>query len=253
MREEKYDQLKVKIYDSRREMGQAAAADVAAAIEQVLAEKEECNMIFAAAPSQNEMLEALRDNQNIPWERVRAFHMDEYCGLDPKASQCFGNFLDRALFAQVNMRARYYLRDAGKTPEEICRNYSDLLRQYPVDIVCLGIGENGHIAFNDPPVADFKDEELVKLVKLDEVCRMQQVHDGCFASIDQVPVCAVTLTIPALCAARYMFCVVPAATKARAVRAACTGPVKESCPASVLRCHPGAVLYLDPDSSSLLE
>lgn len=252
MRENKYDRLRVKIYDSRQEMGEAAAADAASAIGQILAEKEECNIIFAAAPSQNEMLEALKNNPDIPWSRIRAFHMDEYCGLDREASQCFGNFLDRALFEQVDMRERYYLRDAGQTPEEICRNYSSLLRQYPVDIVCLGIGENGHIAFNDPPAADFNDSELVKTVTLDEVCRMQQVHDGCFENIAQVPASAVTLTIPALYAARYMFCVVPAETKARAVKDACTGPVDEGCPASVLRRHPGAVLYLDRDSSSLL-
>ncbi len=252
MREEKYDQLRVQIYDSRLEMGRAAAADAAASISRILEEKEDCNMIFAAAPSQNEMLEALRSNPDIPWNRVRAFHMDEYCGLDREASQCFGNFLDRALFERVDMRERYYLRDAGKTPEEICENYSNLLRRYPVDIVCLGIGENGHIAFNDPPVADFADGRLVKVVELDSVCRMQQVHDGCFERLDQVPTHAVTLTIPALCAARYMFCVVPAASKAQAVREACMGPVNESCPASVLRRHPGAVLYLDQDSSSLL-
>lgn len=246
----KYDELETRIYDSRREMGEAAAADIAAAVKKVLGEKEECSMIFAAAPSQNEVLEALRGDPSIEWGRIRAFHMDEYCGLAPDAPQTFGNFLERALFARVPLKAVHYLRDAGTEPEEICANYAALLERHPADIVCLGIGENGHIAFNDPPVADFEDPETVKLVELDSVCRRQQVNDGCFPSLEEVPACAVTLTVPALCRAERMFCVVPGARKADAVRNTCQGEIGEKCPATALRRHGGAVLYLDRDSAA---
>lgn len=245
-----YEKMEVRIYGSRKEMGTAAAGDIAAAVRAVLAEKEECNMIFAAAPSQNEMLEALREDKSIEWRRIRAFHMDEYCGLDPAAPQAFGTFLERALFSAVPLKAVHYLREAGNGPEEICVNYTKLLEAYPADIVCLGIGENGHIAFNDPPVADFKDEKMVKIVELDQICRRQQVNDGCFPSLEQVPVRAVTLTVPALCRGKKMFCVVPGTLKAEAVKNTCEGPVGELCPATALRRHGGAVLYLDQDSAA---
>lgn len=248
----KYDEMETRIYDSRREMGQAAAADIAAAVREVLGRKEECSMIFAAAPSQNEVLEALREDPSIEWGRIRAFHMDEYCGLAPDAVQAFGSFLDRALFAQVPLKAVHYLRDAGAAPEEICANYEALLERYPADIVCLGIGENGHIAFNDPPVADFRDPRLVKVVELDPICRRQQVNDGCFSSLEEVPCYAVTLTVPALCRAERMFCAVPGIRKADAVRRTCQDDVKEACPATALRRHGGAVLYLDRDSAAQL-
>jgi glucosamine-6-phosphate deaminase len=130
--------------------------------------------------------------------------------------------------------------------------YSKLLKEFPVDIVCMGIGENGHVAFNDPPVADFKDPKLVKIVALDPVCREQQVHDGCFATLDDVFTHAFTLTVPALMSAKYLNCIVPAATKAQAVERTVNGPIRESCPASILREQPHAVLYLDKDSSSKL-
>ena len=248
-----YDNLETRVYDSRKEMGAAAARDVAAAIEKVLAEKEICNMIFAAAPSQNELLAALRADTSIRWNRVRAFHMDEYCGLRPEAPQAFGNFLEQALFAHVPFLRVHYLREAGNTPEEICENYSALLKQYPVDIVCLGIGENGHIAFNDPAVADFSDPALVKVAELDAVCRQQQVNDGCFDTLEEVPARAVTLTIPALCRGKKLFCVVPGTRKAQAVRRTCEGPIGEACPATALRRHGGAVLYLDRDSAAQLK
>lgn len=252
MIEKTYDELEARIYDSRAEMGAAAARDVAAAIGKVLEEKESCNMIFAAAPSQNEVLAALRADTSIQWSRIRAFHMDEYCGLKADAPQAFGNFLDQALFAHVPFRSVHYLRDAGRTPEEICETYSALLEQNPVDIVCLGIGENGHIAFNDPAVADFSDSALVKVVELDAVCRQQQVNDGCFCGIEEVPTHAVTLTIPALCRGKELFCVVPGIRKAHAVKQTCEGAIGEACPASVMRRHGNAVLYLDRDSATEL-
>ena len=245
------DKLAVKVFENRKLMGKAAATDVADCIEQMLSEKKEINMIFAAAPSQNEFLEELVDS-GVEWERINAFHMDEYIGLPLDAEQRFGTFLKERIFGRVPFKSVHYINGQAQ-PEKECDRYSLLLKQYPVDIVCLGIGENGHIAFNDPHVAKFDDPELVKVVALDEKCRMQQVHDGCFRSIELVPTQAISLTIPALVAAKYMFCIVPASTKAQAVYDTIYGEISESCPASILRTKANAVLYLDSDSAALLE
>ena len=246
------DFLKVNVYSSRDEMGAAAAADVKAAILRALAEKDTINMIFAAAPSQNEVLANLASDKEIPWGRVNAFHMDEYVGLDKDAPQGFGNFLNRAIFGIAPFKSVNYIDISATDREKECERYSKLLREYPVDIVVLGIGENGHIAFNDPPFADFQDEKLVKSVKLDEVCRNQQVNDGCFAKLSDVPTHALTLTVPALMAGKELYCIVPAKIKAKAVLETLNGEITPACPASVLRTHKCATLYLDPDSSSLL-
>ena len=243
--------LAVKIYDSRAEMGAAAAADVAACIRKLLETKETINMIFAAAPSQNEVLAALKADKTIEWNRVNAFHMDEYVGLPKGAPQRFSEFLKNALFDHVPLRS-VNLIDGSEGAEAECARYSALLENYPVDIVVMGIGENGHIAFNDPPVADFHDPLRMKPVKLDDVCRMQQVHDGCFQSIDEVPTHALSLTVPALMAAKYRFCVVPAPTKANAAKAMLNDAIDEHCPCTILRRTPGSILYLDADSSALL-
>ena len=252
MKNFKKDRLTVKIYSSRDEMGAAAAADVKAAILRALSEKETINMIFAAAPSQNEVLFNLASDKEIPWGRVNAFHMDEYIGLDKDAPQGFGNFLNKAIFGIAPFKSVNYIRIDAPDAEEECERYSELLRMNPVDIVVLGIGENGHIAFNDPPFADFSDTKLVKTVKLDEVCRNQQVNDGCFASIHDVPTHALTLTVPALTSGKELYCIVPAKTKAQAVFTTLNGEITPDCPASILRTHECATLYLDPDSASLL-
>lgn len=243
--------LPVRIYDTRRSMGEAAAADVAACIRELLAVKQEIYMIFAAAPSQNEFLAALAVAPGIEWGRIHALHMDEYVGLPADAPQGFGNFLRAAIFDKVPFASVDYI-GTESDPEETCRRYAALLQGIQVDIVCMGIGENGHIAFNDPPVADFNDPLTVKKVALDETCRLQQVHDGCFARIEEVPRYAVTLTVPTMFRARYIFCIVPAPTKANAVRATVCGPVSEQCPASILRTHEHAILYTDSDSAALL-
>ena len=252
MKQFQKDSLTVNIYPDRREMGQAAARDIKACILALMEQKETVRMIFAAAPSQNEVLDALARDAQIPWERVQAFHMDEYIGLSPDAPQGFGNFLKRAIFGIANFGSVSYIATETQDPEGECERYAQLLGQAPVDIVVMGIGENGHIAFNDPPVADFQDPKPVKVVELDPVCRKQQVNDGCFASLDQVPTHAITLTVPTLVAAEHLFCIVPAPTKAQAVRDTLLGPVGEVCPATVLRTRKGAKLYLDPDSAGLL-
>lgn len=244
------DTLKVRMYATRRQMGAAAAADAAACLKTLLAEQERVRIIFAAAPSQNEFLEELAAASDIDWSRVHALHMDEYIGLPDDAPQGFGNFLRRAFFDRVALGSVAYI-GSGDDAEARCAAYAELLAE-PVDLVFMGIGENGHIAFNDPHVADFHDPAVVKIVSLDSRCRMQQVHDGCFASLDEVPTHALTLTIPTLCAARRIFCIVPAATKADAVHATVCGPITEFCPASILRRHADATLYLDADSGKQL-
>ena len=209
-------------------------------------------MIFAAAPSQNEVLAALANDKEIPWNRVNAFHMDEYIGLSADAPQGFGNFLRAAIFGVAPFKSVNYINISATDADAECERYSKLLEENPTDIVVMGIGENGHIAFNDPPVADFNDKKKVKPVALDEICRQQQVNDGCFATIDDVPKTAITLTCPTLFLGDYLFCIVPAPTKANAVKATVCGEIGEACPATILRRHKSAVLYLDPDSSALL-
>ncbi len=253
MKSYKKDRLTVQIHPTRDAMGKAAAAEIKACILALLAEKEFINMIFAAAPSQNEVLACLAADREIPWNRVNAFHMDEYIGLPADAPQGFGNFLKAHLFGLVHFKSVSYIDITADDADKECERYAALLKEYPTDIVVMGIGENGHIAFNDPPVADFKDPKAVKPVQLDDICRNQQVHDGCFAAIEDVPKMAITLTVPTLFAGEHLFCIVPAATKAKAVRATLCGEIGEACPATVLRLHDHATLYLDSDSSALLE
>ncbi len=236
----KKDKLDVRVYENRSLMGEAAASDVALCIEKLLKEKASINMVFAAAPSQNDMLSSLLQKP-IEWNRINAFHMDEYVGLKKEDKQSFAYYLNEHLFGKVNFKNVYYVADYGL-------EYEKLLRENHIDIVCLGIGENGHIAFNDPGVADFNDPLLIKKAKLDDVCRMQQVHDGCFPSFDAVPEYAYTLTISAMVSADYMFCVVPAATKADAVYNTVNFDVSDMCPATALRRHDNAIMYCDADS-----
>ncbi len=246
------DLLAVRIYDSRAAMGAAAAADGAALLRRLLAQQEAVRVIFAAAPSQNEFLEALCAAPDVDWKRVDAFHMDEYVGLDANAPQGFGNFLRARVFGRLPFGHVYYLNGNAPDPAAECARYAALLAQAPIDIAFMGIGENGHIAFNDPPVADFSDPAAVKVVALDEICRNQQVHDGCFAELGQVPAHALTLTVPALAGAKHHLCVVPAPSKAQAVRDTLEGPISTVCPASILRGCPQAVLYLERESARLL-
>ncbi|NGP45618.1 glucosamine-6-phosphate deaminase [Bacillaceae bacterium SIJ1] len=228
-------------------MGRAAAADVIAKMKALLKEKETIRIIFASAPSQNEFLETLRTASGIEWHRVTVFHMDEYIGLKPQEEQSFSKFLCDRLFDSVKP-GKIHLIDGLNDPELECQVYSERLMEAPIDIVCLGIGENGHIAFNDPPVAHFNDPKLIKMVKLDEMSRQQQVNDKCFHKLADVPTHALTLTIPALLSGSYLYCIVPGLTKKNAVKQTLKGPISETNPASSLRRHPSCILYLDKDS-----
>ena len=246
-RTRKIGQLVVNTYASKAIMGAAAAHDIAAALKERLANQKGVRMVFAAAPSQSAMLEQLCSAPDIDWRRVTAFHMDEYLGLPENAPQRFATWLDRHLFDRAPFAQVHHIRP-GPDPETDARRYQELLSDAPIDFVCLGIGVNGHIAFNDPPVADFDDVLDVKVVELDQTCRQQQVDDDCFDKIEDVPSHAITLTVPRLLRAGRMFCVVPGSLKRFAVDAALNGPISTTCPASILRTHPDCTFYLDEDA-----
>ena len=237
----------VRVFPDREALGAAAATDIGEALTLRLDSQPGVRIIFASAPSQEATLRHLAERSGIDWSRVTAFHMDEYLGLLPEAPQRFGNWLRGALLDRVPVGA-VQLIDPGADPRAAAGRYSALLAAVPVDIVCLGIGVNGHIAFNDPP-ADFNDPALVKVVTLDLASRVQQVDDGCFAALDEVPTQAVTLTIPALLSGAELFCMVPGAQKKHAVTAALHGPVTGLLPASALRTHPHCAVYLDKESA----
>lgn len=253
MKEFYKDKLRVLVASDREAMGNAAAAEIRAEILTLLSQKDRVRMIFAAAPSQNEVLAHLTAYTDIDWSRIDGFHMDEYVGLpEALADRRFGTYLKEHIFGKVPFGSVQLIDATAADQEAECARYARLLAEKPVDIVVMGIGENGHIAFNDPPVADFQDPKLVKIVKLDEKCRNQQVHDGCFSALELVPTHAITLTCPALTAGAKMFCVVPGLTKAWAVQQTLEGEIGEHCPASVLRRCSGAALYLDRDSAKEL-
>jgi glucosamine-6-phosphate deaminase len=241
------DQLNVQVYADRLSLGKAAAGQAAIKIKELLEQRGELRMIFAAAPSQNEFLEALVQTAGIDWSKITALHMDEYIGLPADAPQSFGAYLREHLFEKVPFGKVHFI-DSTNEIEAECERYTGLLREKPIDIVCLGIGENGHIAFNDPPVANFQDKAWVKPVVLDRACRLQQVNDGCFPTFDDVPTHAITLTIPALMSGELLFCMVPGINKSHAVSTTLNEPISTSCPSSILREHPACILFTDKDS-----
>jgi glucosamine-6-phosphate deaminase len=247
MRISKYFEFHVNVYNSRQEMGTEAGKEIEEKIIELLSVKNEIRMVFAAAPSQNEVLAYLLASDKIDWPGITAFHMDQYIGLQAGAPQSFAQFLKDRLFDKVPFK-KVNLIDGNNDPVAECERYTKLISELPIDIICLGIGENGHIAFNDPPVADFQDPEVVKIVELDDICRQQQVNDGCFGHLDEVPQKALSLTIPTLMNGKYLFCVVPGATKVRAVARTLNAPISTECPATVLRTHPRCRFYFDKDS-----
>lgn len=243
-----FDKLQVYLGESRKNMADCASKDVVEKIRELDKEKDTINIMFAAAPSQNEFLENLLADKSISWEKINVFHMDEYLG-----NHEFVTFLRERLFDKVNLKGMFLIDGCCEDAQAECRRYADILNHTDMDIVCMGIGENGHIAFNDPHIADFKDRQTVKIVDLDEKCRMQQVNDKCFASINEVPSQAITVTIPALIHTKQIYCIVPGTTKAEAVEKTLTGDVSETCPASILRKLDYASLYLDGDSGKYVK
>ena len=246
-----FDRLRVIVSEDRSSLGIEAARHAGEWLAAAISNRGAARVILASAPSQNELLEALLGSE-IDWSRVTLFHMDEYVGLSADHPGTFRAYQQRHVLARIKPAAFHGIRGEATDSAAECRRYAALLREAPIDLVCLGIGENGHLAFNDPPVADFSDSEWVKPVQLDELCRQQQVNDGCFSTFEEVPLTALTLTIPALLSARAIVGVVPGPRKAPAVRAALQGPISKACPASILRNHPNAALYLDQESAALL-
>ena len=241
--------LAVRVHADRPAMGGAAAQLVGAHLRQAVARTGRAAAIFASAPSQDQFLAALRADPAIPWDRVTAFHLDEYEGLSAEHPASFSRFLRQRLFDHVPVRAYHALDGRATDPAAECARYAALLRQEAPSLAVLGVGENGHLAFIDPPECDFADPEDVRVVTLDEACRRQQVHDGGFARIDDVPLTALSLTIPFLMRVPETVAIVPGPAKRAAVRAALDGPLTRDCPASILRRHPRATLFLDEASA----
>ena len=237
-------------------MGAAAAERVHEEISRVVARKGNARIIMACAPSQDDYYAAL-----IPlaagapeiWRKVQVFHMDEYVGIAAEASQSFRRYLKEHFLDHVEIAAFHPIGGEAADVEAESRRYEALLAAAPIDVISMGIGENGHIAFNDPPVADFNDPHRVKKVELDAICRQQQVNDGCFPSLDAVPLHALTLTLPVFAEAGMLVCIVPGQRKAQAVRDTLLAPLGTACPATLLREHPRPFLYIDAAAASLLD
>lgn len=242
--------MDIRFTASRKELGHAAALDIATELRSRLDGQPHVRMIFAAAPSQYEMLHSLIQQPGIDWSRITAFHMDEYIGLPVGAPQRFGEWLRTVIFDRLPF-ANVHLIEPDDDPALACHRYTELLQQAPVDLCLLGIGSNGHLAFNDPP-ADLDDPIPVKVVTLNLDCRQQQVDDACFERLEDVPSQAITLTIPTLLAADRLFCCVPSTLKAPAVRSMIHDKISGVSPATALRLHPNCTIYLDSDSAALL-
>lgn len=246
------DYLNVYVYENRQAMGKAAASVIAAEIRRAIQERGRAVVILASAPSQNEFLAELSEAPDIDWSRVTAFHLDEYLGMDDRAPQSFRRFLIDRLVNKVGVGEFHGLRGEAPDAAQEATSYAELLRDNPPDFAVLGIGENGHLAFIDPPFCDFNDPQAVKVVELDEVCRNQQVNDGAFASLDEVPRNALSLTIPTLMARPKLFAIVPGPAKRHAIKHTVEGQIRTECPASILRTHASAHLFIDRDSAEFL-
>jgi glucosamine-6-phosphate deaminase len=242
--------LAVEVHEDRANLGRAAARRVASEISRLVERAGRAAVIFASAPSQNEFLEALRADPTVDWPRVTAFHLDEYAGVASDHPASFRRFLRERLFDHVPVGTFYGLDGQATNLGAECARYAALLRRERPALAILGIGENGHLAFIDPPGCDFHDPEDVRVVELDEACRAQQVHDGAFAHLEDVPRTALSLTIPYLLRVATAVAIVPGPAKRAAITAALEGPVTRACPASVLRRHPRATLFLDEDSAA---
>jgi glucosamine-6-phosphate deaminase len=243
--------MKLGIFNSNAALGQAAAEDFAKIVKHAVEENGEAAVILATGNSQLTFIHALGDHPDIPWQKVYVFHMDEYLGMDEEHPASFRRFLKEKIANVFYPRAMFGIEgDAEDVEAELVR-YGELLSVHQPVVCVMGIGENGHLAFNDPP-ADFDTDKTIHIVTLDHICRQQQVGEGHFDSIDEVPEQALSLTVRALLKPPHVMVLVPEARKAKMVRDALHGPITENCPASILRTHEHVTLYLDPDSSALL-
>ncbi len=254
---ETFGRLAVEIHPDRAALGRAAGRAAAAAIRAIIKAQGRARVIFGCAPSQNEFLAELvaasrHGHTAFDWSKITAFHMDEYAGLKAAHPQSFRYYLHEHLLRHVMIGKFHPIKAEDADTEKTCADYTRLLAAQPIDFICMGIGENGHIAFNDPPVADFEDAALIKRVELDDACRRQQVNDGCFPTPADVPQYALSLTVPVFRHARQLSVHVPGPLKAKAVRAALRDRIATACPATILRLHPNATLYLDRDAAALI-
>lgn len=241
----------MQVYSDKEAAGAAAARDTAEAMRQQAAGRDSIGVIFATGASQMATLNALTTMGGVPWEKILGFHMDEYIGIQPDHPASFRRYLRERLTSRVPIR-HFLGMDGNKDPSEECRLYSEALRSAHPQLCLLGIGENGHLAFNDPDEADFQDPTDVKVVHLDDACRAQQVAEGWFPSLNEVPRTALTLTIPALFRVAKLIVSVPGARKATIVQRTALEPISTACPATILRTHPDATVYLDLDSAAEL-
>ena len=246
-----YDRMQVRIFQSNELLGQAAANDFARILSQTLSKQRQAAVIFACANSQLTFLSAVKNIKGIAWDQVIVFHMDEYLGMSDQHPASFARFIRDKLVEAVHPAEFYPLNGNAPDVQAELKRYTELLKKYPPHLCVLGVGENGHLAFNDPP-ADFHTKELIHIVNLDSVCRTQQVNEGHFPTLDDVPKQAFSLTVPALIAPKHVLAIVPEKRKAEAIRATLTGLITPNCPASILRTQANVVLYLDRDSSSSL-
>jgi len=247
------DQATVRVHDTAGDLARDAAAEAADTIAAATAARGTAHVMFATGNSQLAFLDALTGRDDVDWSSVVGYHMDEYVGIDADHPASFRRYLRERIVDHVHPQRFHYLAGDSPDPAGECRRYTSLLAGHRLDLCCLGIGENGHLAFNDPPVADFDDPETVKVVELDERCRRQQVGEGHFPSVEAVPPRALTVTIPGLLAARRVLAVVPEARKRGPVLVALTGPVGTDCPASILRTQPHVLLELDAESAAGLD
>ena len=246
------ESLPIRVHADAGALAEAAAELAAQHLKGTLARQGTAAMIMATGVSQLQMLEHLAASKGIDWDAVTMFHMDEYLGIDAGHPSSFRRYLRERVEEKIRPGRFHYLQGDALEPIEECARYAALLQAQPIDLCFLGVGENGHLAFNDPDVADFSDPYRVKVVKLDEICRMQQVKQGQFADIDAMPQYAMTLTIPTLCAARKIICLALGERKAGILKEMLQGPISPRCPASILRRQANAVLLLDSESASLL-
>jgi len=242
--------MRLRVLEGRSSVGKAAAAQAAAAIQRAIAQKGKARIIGASAASQFEFLEALTSAPGIDWKKVELFHLDEYIGLPKTHAASFCNFLQDRLISKTGI-ATYHFLDGEKDPSEVIRDTNEAIRSAPIDVAFVGIGENGHLAFNDPP-ADFEIEEPYIVVNLDQACRRQQVGEGWFASIEAVPQHAISMSVKQVLKSKEIVAVVPGSKKAEAIKACFEGPVSPMAPSSILRTHPNATIYLDRESAALL-
>lgn len=245
------NKLKVKVFESNSQLGEAAALHMESILKDAIGQKGFARVIFASAPSQNTFLDTLK-KLPIEWEKVHGFIQDEYLGASLEDAHSFGKFIKDKLFSQVSMGEVYYLDGLAEDIEKELDRYSNLIKSAPIDVICVGIGENGHIAFNEPHEADFNDPKFMKIITLDDKCRLQQFNDFGFKTIDEVPTNGLTLTIPAILSCERLICIVPGERKAEAVKQTLAGEISEKCPASIMRRHANATLFLDCHSASLL-